>query len=110
MAKAVQRLRDPRDFDRVYSVRKVIHARNLVLFFRPNGLPFARLGVSVGTKHGNAVRRNRIKRVFRAAFRECRDALPPACDYVLVPKRGVTEYTTAAVSETLRSIAKRVTA
>ena len=72
----------------MYAARKAVHTSSLVLFACPNGLSFARLGVSVGSKHGNAVRRNRIKRVLRAAFRLSRHLLPPGNDYVLVPKRG----------------------
>jgi ribonuclease P protein component len=103
-----QRLHDPRDFERVYAARKAVHAALLVVFHCPNGLTCARLGVSVGSKHGNAVRRNRIKRVFRAAFRQSRELLPAGRDYVLVPKRGAGPYTTAAVRAELERVAKKV--
>ncbi|MCY3023816.1 MAG: ribonuclease P protein component [Planctomycetota bacterium] len=99
-------MHDPRDFERVYAARKAVHAPHVVLFFCPNGLSIARLGVSVGAKHGNAVRRNRIKRVFRAAFRQCRHLLPPGHDYVLVPKKGVAEYSSAMVRAAIERIAR----
>ena len=105
-----QRLHDPRDFERVYSVRKVVRTPKLVVFFCPNGLKTARLGVSVGRKHGNAVRRNRIKRVFRAAFRQSRAQLPGGLDYVLVPRQGVQGYTCAEIREILLESAKRIAA
>ncbi|HEY3321914.1 MAG TPA: ribonuclease P protein component [Planctomycetota bacterium] len=105
---AFQRLHDPRDFQRVYAAQKALHARDVVMFMAPNGLTFARLGVSVGCKHGNAVRRNRIKRVLRAAFRQSRELLPAGFDYVLVPRKGVAEYNTQAVRETLARLAKKV--
>ena len=92
-----QRLHDPKDFQRVYAAQKSIHAQNVVLFLCPNGLPASRLGVSVGTKHGNAVRRNRIKRVFRAGFRKMQHQLPAGFDYVLIPRKGVADYSTASV-------------
>ena len=103
-----QRLHDPREFQKVYAAQKAIHAPNVVVFFCPNGLNRARLGVSVGTKHGNAVRRNRIKRVFRAAFRNCQNLLPAGFDYVLVPRKGVKEYSTEGVRATLEKLAGRV--
>jgi ribonuclease P protein component len=103
-----QRLRDPRDFERVYAARQAVHTRSLVLFACPNGLSFARLGVSVGKKHGGAVRRNRIKRVLRAAFRLSRHLLPPGNDYVLVPRRGDAACTTAGVCETLQGVARKL--
>jgi ribonuclease P protein component len=103
-----QRLHDPKDFQRVYAAQKVVRAQNVVLFFAPNGMKFSRLGVSVGTKYGNAVRRNRIKRVFRAAFRHCQHSLPAGNDYVLVPRMGVKEYNTAAVEQSLRGMLKKI--
>lgn len=102
-----QRLHDPKEFERVYAVRKAVRTPKVVVFLCPNGMADARLGVSVGRKHGNAVRRNRIKRVFRAAFRLCRAQLPGGLDYVLVPRQGVKDYTTAGVREILLASAKR---
>ena len=103
-----QRLREPKDFERVYAARQAVHTGSLVVFACPNGLSFARLGVSVGKKHGGAVRRNRIKRVLRAAFRLSRHLLPPGNDYVLVPRRGDAACTTAGVCETLQGVARRL--
>jgi ribonuclease P protein component len=45
---------------------------------RPNGLGHARLGLAVGIRAaGNAVNRNRVKRVVREAFRHMLQELPP---------------------------------
>jgi ribonuclease P protein component len=46
----------------------------------------ARLGIAVGRRFGNAVQRNRIKRLIREAFRRLRPALPPGTDWVAVPQ------------------------
>jgi len=92
----------------VYAAQQAVRAPNLVVFVCPNGLQVARLGVSVSVKHGNAVRRNRIKRVLRAAFRQCRHLLPAGRDYVLIPRQGVENYTTAAVRATLVAMAPRI--
>jgi len=47
----------------------------------------ARLGVSVSKEHGGAVRRNKIKRLLREAFRLERERLPTSVDVVLIPRR-----------------------
>jgi ribonuclease P protein component len=101
-------LKRPEDFKRVYAEQAALHGPMLVLFFRPNDLCFARLGVSVGRKHGNAVRRNRIKRVFRESFRLSRDLLPQGYDYVLIPRRGVRKYRTADIRAALDHLGRRI--
>ncbi len=49
----------------------------------------ARLGLTVGRKVGNAVARNRLKRVLREFFRLHQDLLEDQMDIVVVPKRTV---------------------
>jgi ribonuclease P protein component len=54
----------------------------------PNDLSFARIGLTVTKKTGNAVVRNRIKRRLRAAAREVVPADGQAGrDYVLIARR-----------------------
>jgi ribonuclease P protein component len=50
----------------------------------------ARLGITVTRKVGNAVRRNRIKRLVREWFRQRRSALG-RCDLVVIAKRDIPE-------------------
>jgi ribonuclease P protein component len=68
----------------------------------------SRLGVAVSRKYGNAVRRNRIKRVFRAAFRKCQHDLPAGFDYVLLPRHGVKDYSTAVIEAELLAAARKI--
>ena len=77
------RLTHAREFQAVYKagVRKV--RGPIIVFARPNDLPRARLGLSVGKRVGNAVARNRVKRLLRDAFRLERHALPPGYDLVV---------------------------
>ena len=48
----------------------------------------ARFGLSVSRKLGPAVRRNRLKRLLREAFRLTRSRLDPCADIVAYPRPG----------------------
>jgi ribonuclease P protein component len=70
-----------------------------------------RLGLVVGRKVGNAVQRNRIKRVCRECFRLWPDLLPPGVDLVVIARPGAQELDLASVrsewSDVQRHLRKR---
>jgi len=95
------------DFDRAYRRRCRASDDRLLIFGCPNGLPFPRLGLSVSRKLGNAVVRNRWKRLLREAFRLSRDRLPEGIDLVVIPRQG-PEPELAPLIESLPRLAKRI--
>lgn len=63
-----------------------------------------RLGITVTRKIGNAVRRNRIKRWVREAFRRHRDELPRGVDLVVIAKQGADTLGFAGVVSELLGV------
>jgi ribonuclease P protein component len=95
-----QRIVSPLDFERIYERRCRASDSLLLIFAAPNPGGCTRIGLSVGRKHGNAVRRARLKRLLREAFRLCQAELPTGLDLVLIPKQGA-ELTLPALRQSL---------
>jgi ribonuclease P protein component len=75
---------------------------------RPNGLGLARLGLAVGVKSaGNAVNRNRIKRVVREAFRRAKQELPPV-DIVVNARAAAGKATNAQITASVVTLWARI--
>ncbi|HJT77730.1 MAG TPA: ribonuclease P protein component [Gemmataceae bacterium] len=82
-----EHLRRGADFRRAYERRRSASDPWLIVYACPNGLPHLRLGLSVSRKVGPAVRRNRLRRLYREAFRLTRHLMPTGLDLVLIPRR-----------------------
>jgi ribonuclease P protein component len=70
------RLRHALEFDAVYAAKMRKSRGPISLFSLPNTLEHPRLGLAVGVRAGNAVVRNRWKRMIREAFRLQQHELP----------------------------------
>lgn len=100
------RLRHSADITLVYrSGRRCKHPL-AILVFRPNALPSLRFAFVAGKRVGNAVLRNRAKRLLREAARLHLDQLDGGWDCVFVARQATPTATfddvNAAVAQLLR--------
>jgi ribonuclease P protein component len=99
-------LRKSLEFERVYQRRQSAADDVLIVYACESEFDYPRLGLTVSRKHGNAVRRNRWKRVIREAFRRTCAQLPPGIDLVVSPKPGAIPAMTTAISS-LQQLVRR---
>ncbi len=85
-----EHLRRPSDFRRVYQDRCSASNQFLLIYACKNDLLYSRIGLSVSRKVGPATHRNRLRRLYREAFRLLKADLPTGLDLVLIPRMPET--------------------
>ena len=73
------------------------------------GLLPSRVAAAVSSRHGNAVARNRVKRLCREAFRTSREHLPAGWDFIMLP-RARAGLTLAGLRDSLTALAAKIVA
>ena len=86
-----QILKDNRNFLSLYNKGRYITSKYSVIYVKANGKSYNRFGITAGKKIGNAVCRNRAKRLIRLAYRECEIDLPVGIDIVIVARKPLCE-------------------
>ena len=101
------RIRRRRDFEQILGRGARSSDERLKVWVSHNGLEVSRLGLIVGRRFGNAVRRNRAKRILREAFRLSRADLPAGLDILCSPRAGV-ELELQKCMRSLQKITRRL--
>ena len=100
------------EISRVFKKGRVAGSSGIKLFFLANELPFNRIVITFARKYGNAVHRNRTRRLCREAYRLIKGGLKTGYDLVLLiypGTAGISAFAeTAAQLNTLFKQAKLV--
>lgn len=102
------RLRSKLQFDAIYASSKRVDDKFFGLRIKANGLAHPRLGLAVAVKTaGNAVARNRLRRLVRESFRLAQHQLP-AMDIVVAAKFPAREAPATTLRASLAALWQRV--
>lgn len=84
------KLQTNQQFKYVLEQRNCVKNDVFTLFFAENNENHPRFGISVGKKYGNAVKRNRLKRIVRECCRLLQHNFPKDYDYILMYSTKMT--------------------
>ncbi len=100
-----ERLRKRSDFLKTQRKGQRRSGKYMVVYACPNGTDFARIGLTVARKVGNAVIRNIWKRRLRDTFRLHKSELPTGFDFVVIVKAGFEPVSVQVLKEELLRLA-----
>ena len=108
--RARQKLRTSKGFANVrkFGKRQTFPCFLVQFLVDVKGVTGRRIGFRISRKVGNAVFRNRIKRVFRELFRLHQDELPDQCDLVVVAHTSLTVIEWKSIEEDFRQLCEKI--
>ncbi|OQY59399.1 MAG: ribonuclease P protein component [Desulfobacteraceae bacterium 4572_88] len=96
------------EFLRLSKIGKRLHNKHFLAVFHPSQENRTRLGITVTKKIGNAVTRNRIKRLSRECFRLNRHSISGSWDINIIAKKGAANLAGDQVFSSLRNLFERI--
>jgi ribonuclease P protein component len=101
------RLKKSADFQRVRRLGKAIAHPFVVLLYLPNQSEHIRIGVAAGKSVGNAVVRNRAKRILRAAIRAQIPNIKTGYDCILIARTPIQKTDSTKLQAVLARLLAR---
>ena len=102
------RLVKKKDFNNVYRFGKSTANQHFVLYYMPQKqIDRFRLGVSVSKKIGNAVVRNRMRRLIKEIVRLNGDGIKPQTDFILIARKPAVGLAYAEMEQSILHVMRK---
>ena len=88
---SINKIKKTKDFSLIYNKSKKMHTKYAIIFIKENINNEQRFGFVASKKTGNAVQRNRIKRIFKEFVKTHKDKFKKNTDYIFVGKSILKE-------------------
>lgn len=105
--KKVGRITKNSDYREVFEKGSSVATRGLVLYNLPNGQVLNRIGYVASKKVGNAVVRNRVKRLLKEAYRLYADDINKGYDLVVIARPNTASFDFAQAATELKRVFQR---
>lgn len=99
-----ERIRGKKEYLTIYREGRRSYSDNFIVITHNHILGFRRLGITVSKKAGNAVSRNRIKRLLREYFRLNKSHLSESQDIVIISKKNIPRLSYQDVCKELKCL------
>ena len=96
-------LRKQSDFSRVYKKGSSRGSRYMVMLYRENRLGYTRTAFVASKKVGNAVTRNRARRLMKEAYRILKADIVTGYDIIFVARNTIAECREEEVEKVMRT-------
>lgn len=103
----IVKFKENRDYRRMYRMGNSFVSPILVIYVMKNRNKNIRYGITTGKKTGNAVQRNRSRRIIKAAFDQVSKNVPPGYDFVFVSRTKTSYVKSTDISDCMNKQLKR---
>ena len=100
-------LRRDSDFASIYKKGKSVGDKFVVVFSKKNNLPYSRTAFLASKKVGNAVARNRARRLMKESYRSLCDRLVPGFDIIFIARNTINNSKCADVKKSIEAATSR---
>ena len=88
---SINKIKKSKDFSLIYNKSQKMHTKYAIIFIKENVNNEQRFGFVASKKTGNAVQRNRIKRIFKEFVKIHKNKFRENTDYIFVGKSVLKE-------------------